>query len=91
LVHTQTPDYIEIHQNQYIHQLRVISSADIPKDDDADLNESLHAAFMSLLGGVGWVVQTRPDVITYVGALQRNLKKPKAVHLRRLNRVVRYL
>ena len=46
---------------------------------------------MSLLGGVGWVVQTRPDVITYVGALQRNLKKPKAVHLRRLNRVVRYL
>ena len=91
LVHTQTNEYIEIHQNQYIAQLRVISSANIPKDDETDLGEDLHAAYMSLLGGVGWAVQSRPDVVTYVGALQRNLKKPKAKHLRRLNRVVRYL
>ena len=46
---------------------------------------------MSLLGGVGWVVQTRPDVITYVGALQRHLKNPKPKHIRDLNRIVTYL
>ena len=91
LVHKQYADYIEVHQNQYIAQLRTINSADVPKDDLELLDDRLKALFMSLLGGVGWVVQTRPDVATYVGALQRHLQKPCAKHIRQLNRIVRYL
>ena len=91
LVHKRVGDYVEVHQNQYIAQLRCISSALTLADDEADLDASSTALFMSLLGGVGWVVQTRPDVAAYVGALQRHLKNPKVKHLKRLNRVVRYV
>ena len=91
LMHKQHEDYIELHQNQYIAQLRPINVTRLSADDEADLSTEYSAAFGSLLGGVGWVVQTRPDVATYVGALQRVLKKPKAKHVRNLNRVVRYL
>ena len=33
LVHKQYADYIAVHQNQYIAQLRTINSADVPQDD----------------------------------------------------------
>ena len=91
LVHTQTDEYIEIHQNQYVSQLRPIVSADISKDEESELTPELQSSFSSLLGGAGWVVQTRPDAAVYIGALQRVLKKPLVKHLKRLNRVVRYL
>ena len=91
LVHRQLKDCIEIHQNQYIAQLRTISITDLPPEDDADPGPEAVSAFMSLLGGTGWVAQTRPDAITYIGALQRHLKSPKVKHIKNLNRVVNYL
>jgi len=91
LDHKQLEACIEIHQNNYISQLRTMNPSEFPADDEEDLPDEHVPNFMSLLGGVGWVVQTRPDVITYVGALQRHLKKPKTKHARALNRVVNYL
>ncbi|CAE7496221.1 RE1 [Symbiodinium sp. CCMP2592] len=47
--------------------------------------------FMSLVGGLAWVVQTRPDVAVFVAALQRRLKAPVVKDLINANRVLKYL
>ena len=44
-----------------------------------------------VLGGCAWVLQTRMDIAIYVASLQRHSKKPKIIHIKRLNTVVRYM
>lgn len=43
---------------------------------------------MNLLGGVAWVVQTRPDVAVFIAALQRKSQAPTAKDVENLNRVL---
>ena len=43
------------------------------KPDDV-VSPDLQKKFMSLLGGVAWFVQTRPDVAVFVSALQRKMQ-----------------
>ena len=45
---------------------------------------------MSLLGAVAWVLQTSIDLAIFVSALQRQSGKAQAIHVKRLNAVVRY-
>ncbi|CAE7152098.1 unnamed protein product [Symbiodinium pilosum] len=37
------------------------------------VNEQVKSQYMSLLGGLAWVVQTRPDIAVFISALQRQL------------------
>ena len=46
--------------------------------------------FRSLLGAIAWCNMTRCDIMVYVVALQRQAHKPRVMHARRLNAVVRY-
>ena len=45
----------------------------------------------TLLGPLAWLLQTRIDVAVYVAMLQRHCKAPKAEHLRKMNRLLRYI
>jgi hypothetical protein len=50
-----------------------------------------HSVFRSLLGGVAWLVQTRPDVAIYISCLQRHMDKPTAKDVLDINRVLKYI
>ena len=79
-------------QNAYISAVRPVSTPELNAMKDTDwLGEFLAACFLTLLGAVAWMNQTRMEMIIYVSALQRHSKKPRALHLRRLNRVVRHM
>ena len=47
--------------------------------------------FMSLLGGIAWTVQTRPDIAVFTSALQRKLQAPSGKDVVILHRVLAYL
>ena len=61
----------------------------MPKD--LPVNEEFQHLFRSLLGGIGWVTQTRLDIAVYVSALQRKLQCPTVQDLLNANRVLQYL
>ena len=46
--------------------------------------------FMSLLGAVAYALMTRIDVAVFVCAMQRVIHKPKVIHVKRLNAVLRW-
>ena len=46
---------------------------------------------MALLGATAWLLQTRMEVAVYVSAPQRHMHSPRAVDLRRLNRIIRWV
>ncbi|CAE8682255.1 unnamed protein product [Polarella glacialis] len=94
IVHAQDPqDFsIAMHQNHYIAQLRPMADDECRRmAPDALVDQATHAVYMSLLGGVAWLIQTRPDVACYVSALQRRLQAPRAKDVIALNRVLKYL
>jgi hypothetical protein len=50
----------------------------------------MHAKYLSLLGGLSWLIQTRLDIAVYVQALQRASQSPRVEHLIRLNKVTKW-
>jgi hypothetical protein len=55
------------------------------------LNDIQHAQYLSALGGVSWLVQTRTDICVYVSALQRAAKAPQVQHALRLIKVCKWV
>ena len=91
--HVQHADFsIEVAQGHYADQLRAMADDTAKRgDQDAAVSMQLHAAFRSLLGGVAWMTQTRPDIIVYISALQRVMAAPLNKHVVALNKVLRYV
>ena len=90
-MHEQLPNGdIKFHQNHYIARL---SQIPVPKHVDLESSCSDHdaSAYITLLGGLGWVVNSRADVAVFCGALQRCAKSPKYVDMKRLNTVIKYI
>jgi hypothetical protein len=54
------------------------------------LNASEHSKFLSVLGALTWLLQTRSDISIHVQALQRVSKAPTKQYLWRLNGVVQW-
>ena len=80
-----------LHQHEYAKQLILMDALPLAAaKTDAFLTELQHAQYLSLLGGVSWLVQTRLDIPVYVCALQRAATKPRVEHAVRLNRVVKW-
>jgi hypothetical protein len=83
---------ITLDQNHYVQSLRPIhhpqTSSGQPEDE---ASPDLHKLYMSLLGAVAYLSHTRADVMVFVCALQRHSAKPKVEHVRRLNRLLRWL
>ena len=69
-------------QDHYLEQLRPIVHPSLKylKPDDR-VDDTVHAQFMSLRGGVAWVTMCRADGLVYVGHLQRccDVSKPPSV------------
>ena len=81
-----------VSQQHYVQELRPIPEAELKlRSLSESVSEDMKHLVMSLLGGVAWVVQTRPDVAVFVAALQRRLKEPRIQDLLNLNRVLKYL
>jgi hypothetical protein len=83
---------ITMSQDHYILQLRPIADASVSAmKSDAPVGQELISAYMSLLGGVAWLAQTRADILCFVGYLQRHAKAPNASHVLELNKLLKYL
>ena len=80
-----------LHQNHFVERLKTPNMEGIPKQlPKQSLTEPQIAVFLSGLGSLAWLVQTRMDVAVYIQALQRNAKKPTVAHMMRLCCVIRW-
>jgi hypothetical protein len=80
-----------LHQNHFVERLKVPDCEGLPKHlPQQPLDEAQSAVFLSGLGSLAWLVQTRQDVAVYIQALQRNAKKPCVSHMLRLCCVIRW-
>ena len=93
-MHEQDPETFEIwtHQGHYVPQIK-----EIPCDlkalvgDETPADEDMKAMFMSLVGALAWLVLTMPAICVYVAYLQRHTKEPTLGHVRRGNRLLRWV
>jgi Reverse transcriptase (RNA-dependent DNA polymerase) len=90
ILHEQSDDLktVRIHQNHYVQQLQPLDLAGMR--DNVELNDSQHADYLSLLGGLSWTVQTRMDIAVFICALQRAAKTPLGEHAGRCNKVLKW-
>jgi len=92
LQHTKIQDGYKIDQDHYAAQLRCIDTSSLDLNlPDKLLNEEFLSAFLSLLGGLGWLIQTRLDIAIYVCALQRAAKKATTGHILKLNKLTKWV
>ena len=98
-IHTVAAHEITLDQ-EYIAALKPIVHEDLKQyrieekacetEEGPILPYALQQLYMSLLGAVAWVLQTRIDLAIFLSALQRQSGKAQAIHVKRLNAVVRY-
>ena len=89
--HEQTAAGIYTHQTGYAATLKPISKELFNQMPDEQLvNEHLAGLYLSVLGGVAWMILTRADLAVYVQALQRRASTPRVTDCKKLNLVVRY-
>ena len=80
-----------LHQNHFTTRLKLPDMEGISRDTPTLLlTEPQIAAYLSGLGSLAWLVQTRMDVAIYIQALQRNAKKPTVSHMLRLCCVIKW-
>ena len=94
LRHIQDPTTfcITLDQEEYVKNIKPIVHQDLKgKSSDNDCTPELVQLFMSLLGAVAYALMTRIDVAVFVCALQRVTHKPKIIHIKRLNAVLRWM
>ena len=93
--HETTDTAITMHQNHYAAQLRPIDESLLGNHKDheevKDFCVELVTLFMSLLGGLAWLVLTRLDICIYVQCMQRHAQSPRVEDVRKLNRLLRWV
>jgi len=91
--HLQDDDFtVRTHQHHYAAQLKPVDCSYFKSDTlQQELNDKEHATFLTLLGALAWLVQTRMDIAVYVTALQRQCKTPRREHLQKANRVLKWV
>jgi len=76
--HKQDDDGVYAHQTKYAEQLKPMPLEGLKDKQAEDLVDDAHTTmYMSLLGGVAWMVLTRSDISVYVQALQRRAQSPR--------------
>ena len=93
VMYDQAEDFsVTTHQNHYVTGLKAVDMTAVDTSKPlTPLTELQHSDYLSLLGGLSWLSQTRLDVCIYVQALQRAAQKPTIGHLQRLNCVVKWV
>jgi hypothetical protein len=89
--HRQTEKGIYCHQTGYAATIKTISADLFANHTDEDLADTtLAGLYISVLGGVAWMILTRADLAVYVQALQRRASNPRISDCKKLNLIVRY-
>ena len=92
LKHEKTQSGYIVHQDAYAQQLRCIDTSKLNLDKpDEPLDEEHVSKFMSLLGGLSWLIQTRADICVYVTALQRAATKATVAHVIKINKLTKWV
>ena len=92
IMHDMQPDgsYF-LHQNHYAQRMQLVDMTSVQTHLPKSLvSPTLVAAYMSALGSVAWLIQTRMDIAIYVQALQRAAKAPTVAHMCRLSCVIKW-
>ena len=93
-MHEQDPQTFEVwtHQQHYVPQINEIPcdmKAVVPDEHPAD--DDMRQLYMSLVGAMAWLIMTMPAICIYVAFLQRQTQSPTLGHVRRANRVLRWI
>ena len=79
-------------QIDYAKNLKAIVHDEVQtKPTESDCGPELHQLYQSLLGAVAYLYLTRTDVLVFISGLQRWAHKPKIIHVKRLNKVLRWV
>ena len=91
--HLQDANNKEIfaHQDHYVAELSVIPLDGVDDDSEELAQYDEACAFVSLLGGLSWLLITRADISAFVGYLQRLAGKPLRRHLKMINAVLKFV
>jgi hypothetical protein len=82
---------LTLDQIDYAKNLRTISHPELTSTPtEADCGPELHQLYMSLLGAVAYLYLTRMDILVFICGCQRWSHKPKIIHVKRLNVIVRW-
>ena len=86
-------DCVTMDQFHYANSLRPVIAVEAQGGADDDrLSTELAAVFLTIVGALAWLLQTRMDIAVYVCSLQRVEHAPLRIHMKRgANRLVRYV
>ena len=80
-----------LHQRHFADRMKLIDLSEVSLDKPTEkLNDTQVSVFLSALGSLAWLIQTRLDIAIYVQALQRSAKNPTVAHMHRLSCVIRW-
>jgi len=83
---------ITLDQIEYGKTLRTITHSELRTlSSETECGHELHQLYMSLLGAVAYLYLTRMDILVFICACQRYAHKPKIIHVKRLNVIVRWI
>eukprot|EP00971_Amphidinium_carterae_P351093 6491908-Amphidinium_carterae.1 len=81
-----------MHQEQYAAQLHPAATTHLHAcSAESELSEKDALTYLSLLGGLAWLSQTRADIMVYIQCLQRHGHKPRKADLTRMNTLIKYV
>jgi len=92
--HEQDPMTKEIraHQTHYAQKLSPVDTKTLSMtDEQLALDSNFTSLYLTLLGALSWLCQTRLDICVYVQSLQRSASRPNIGCLIRLNRVTNWV
>jgi hypothetical protein len=91
--HIRDPDgNVTLDQIEYINAIQPVVHTDLQTlSSEADASAALIELFMSIVGAAAFGLLTRFDAAIFICALQRMTSRPKVIHLKRINAVVRWM
>eukprot|EP00972_Heterocapsa_arctica_P059339 8749515-Heterocapsa_arctica.AAC.1 len=76
-------------QNHYAPQLRPTDFTALKNMKNEELVDiEFQGALRSMLGGLAWLVPTRPDILVLVGRRQRHGQAPRVIDLIDINKLL---
>ena len=90
VMHEQNPQTFEVwtHQHHYV-AIPVDAKALVPDDEPTD--DDMKQLYMSLVGARAGLILTMPAICIYVAFLQKQCQAPTIGHVRKANRLLRWI
>ena len=79
-------------QDHYLKELKPVPLTKLQRSEPTvGCDDQLRSSLLSLVGGMGWTVNTRWDIAVYLAKLQRQQQKPTVEDVMLANRVLKLL